>query len=62
MESEIKTKTVERLIAPLVHLVTSLHADYCPPGRTGLDKNRVLTQLNESLENFVSIGIDYVDK
>ena len=54
---KIKTKTVERLIAPLVHLVTSLHSDYCPQGKSNQNSTEVLLRVQETLDHFLNTGL-----
>jgi hypothetical protein len=69
---DIKTKTVERLISPLVHLVshipliihsskivqmTSLHANMQPIcGAPTRDPKEVLARLRNNLNGFISTG------
>jgi hypothetical protein len=69
---DIKTKTVERLISPLVHLVshipliiqsskiiqmTSLHANMQPiSGAPTRDPKEVLARLRDNLNGFISTG------
>uniref|UniRef100_A0A915D7P2 Uncharacterized protein n=1 Tax=Ditylenchus dipsaci TaxID=166011 RepID=A0A915D7P2_9BILA len=54
------TKTVERLIAPLVHLVTSLHSDYCPQGESSRDGHAVLLRVKQTLEHFLGTGLEII--
>ncbi|KAI1719528.1 vinculin family domain-containing protein [Ditylenchus destructor] len=53
---KIKTKTVERLISPLVYLVTNLRAEFYPPSQSNHDGNTVLLHVKQTLENFLAIG------
>jgi ribosomal protein S15P/S13E len=53
---DVKTRTVERLISPLIHLLTSLHANMQPLDGTSREGNEVLKRLRERLDNFIMTG------
>ncbi|KAH7710191.1 catenin [Aphelenchoides avenae] len=53
---ELRTKTAERLIAPLIQLVVSFREDYEPQGAAGHDASSVLGRVRDTLERFVAIG------
>ncbi|KAI3422107.1 hypothetical protein GPALN_012640 [Globodera pallida] len=60
---EVKTKSVERLIAPLIHLITSLHANRCPPSiNSAADRNQVLARVKDRLDGFIASGVQIIQQ
>nr|CAD2199596.1 unnamed protein product [Meloidogyne enterolobii] len=53
---DVKTKTVERLISPLIHLITSLHANMQPLSGATRDGKEVMKRLKERLDSFIMTG------
>ncbi|KAL3101300.1 hypothetical protein niasHT_028056 [Heterodera trifolii] len=60
---EVKTKSVERLIAPMIHLITSLHANRCPSAvNSAVDRNNVISRVKERLDGFIASGTQIIQQ
>jgi catenin alpha len=54
--SSVRTKTVERLLTPLIHLVTTFNENYQPRGGGPHDGETVLRRVAKALNDFWTIG------